>query len=255
VTAAGRVVVVTGTSTDVGKTVATAALAAAARAAGARVSVCKPAQTGVRPGQPGDLDEIVRLAGLLPTREVVRYLEPLAPETAARRSAAPYLQLSQVVDAVGKLRAQSDLVLVEGAGGVLVRLAPELTIREIAVALDAEVVVVADPGLGSLNHTELTVDALGAVGCRPAGLVLGRWPAHPDLATTCNRVDLPRLTGLPLLGAVPDGAARLDPADFQAAAPDWWRPGAVDRVLAGPVRIAAPAPAPAPREPRYSGVK
>uniref|UniRef100_UPI0024538FC0 ATP-dependent dethiobiotin synthetase BioD n=1 Tax=Nocardia farcinica TaxID=37329 RepID=UPI0024538FC0 len=79
---------VTGTSTDVGKTVVTAALTALARAEGLAVAVCKPAQTGVAPGEPGDLAEVRRLAGPVPTLELARYPEPLAPDTAAGRGGA-----------------------------------------------------------------------------------------------------------------------------------------------------------------------
>lgn len=219
----GQVVVVTGTSTDVGKTVAVAALAATARAAGQRVAVVKPAQTGIAEGEPGDLAAIVALAGELPTAEIARYPEPLAPETAARRAALAYLRIDEVCETVEHLRADADLVLVEGAGGVLVRLAPDLTVIDLARALDARVAVVVDPGLGALNHTELTVDALRAAGCEVAGLIIGSWPQRPDLAMTCNLADLPRLTGLEVLAVLPAGAGQRAPHDFQAAAPTWFR--------------------------------
>ena len=112
------VLCVTGTSTDVGKTVTTAAVAAVAGAAGLRVAVCKPAQTGVADDEPGDLAEITRLAGPgIDTLELARYPEPLAPDTAARRSGRPLLSLLDVVAAVRELDATHDLTLVEGAGG------------------------------------------------------------------------------------------------------------------------------------------
>ena len=216
-----QIVVVTGTGTDVGKTVATAALAAAARGAGLRVGVCKPAQTGIAHGEPGDLAVIGDLVGDLPVREPARYPEPLAPETAARRASMPYLTLDAVVEAVAELAADSDLVLVEGAGGVLVRLAPDLTIIDVAAAFDAPVLVVTDPGLGSLNHTELTVAALRRAGIGVAGLVIGSWPTEPDLAMRCNLDDLERLTGVPVIASVPSGAGSLTRAEFTAAAPGW----------------------------------
>ncbi|GAC55915.1 ATP-dependent dethiobiotin synthetase BioD [Gordonia hirsuta DSM 44140 = NBRC 16056] len=216
------VLVVTGTSTGVGKTVAVAALAAAAASAGARVAVVKPAQTGVGPREPGDLAAIAALVGDLPAAEIVRYREPLAPETAARREGSSFLRLEQVRRTVDQMRAQADLVLIEGAGGVLVRLAPELTVLELAGALGAQVAVVTDPGLGTLNHTELTVAALRAAGRDVAGLIIGSWPEDPDLAMRCNAEDLPRLTGLPVLATLPAGAGALRPEDFQAAAPTWF---------------------------------
>lgn len=220
----GRVVVVTGTSTDVGKTIAVAALAAAAIAAGDRVAVCKPAQTGVGPTDSGDLDVIRALVGELPTAEVARYRDPLAPETAARREGAAYLRIDEVVEAIEHLREAADLVIVEGAGGILVRLAPELTLLDVAEAVDAPVLVVVDPALGTLNHTELTVDAIRAAGLEVEGLILGSWPQLPDLAMTCNADDLPRLTGVPIVATIPAGAGALDPAAFRAAAPGWLTP-------------------------------
>lgn len=220
---AGQVLVVTGTSTDVGKTIAVAALSAAAQADGLSVAVCKPAQTGVGPGDPGDLDTVVALAGDLRVAEVARYPEPLAPETAARRAGASYLRIDEICETVEQLRHEADLVLVEGAGGVLVRLAPDLTVLDVAAQLGAPVVVVTDPGLGTLNHTELTVDALRRAGCEVDGLILGSWPDDPDLAMRCNADDLPRLTGVPIVAVVPSGAGALPPERFRAASPDWLR--------------------------------
>ena len=76
-------------------------------------------------------------------------------------------------------------------------------------------------GLGTLNHTELTVAALRARGIEPTGLVVGSWPADPGLAERCNLEDLPRVTGLPLLAVIPEGAGRLDRAEFVRRAPGW----------------------------------
>lgn len=213
--------IVTGTSTDVGKTVVTAALAAAVRAGGRSVGVSKPAQTGVVGEEPGDIAEVVRLSGVTTVAEGIRYPDPLAPETAATRAGMPPLTLSDALDVVSRV-GDADLVLVEGAGGVLVRLGPELTVLDVAQALAAPLLVVAAAGLGTLNHTELTVTAARARGIAVAGLVLGSWPDDPDLATRCNRDDLPRLTGIPVVGTVPAGAGRMAPADFRDRAPSWF---------------------------------
>ncbi|MEH3154485.1 MAG: dethiobiotin synthase [Gordonia paraffinivorans] len=213
--------VVTGTSTDVGKTVATAALTVAAEAAGITVGVCKPAQTGVLGDEPGDIAEVIRLTGTRSVAEGIRYPEPLAPETAAARADMPPLTLPDVLDVVARV-SDNDLVLVEGAGGVLVRLGPDLTALDVADALSAPLVVVAAAGLGTLNHTELTVAAARARGVEVAGVVIGSWPDDPDLATRCNRDDLPRLTGVPIVGAVPAGAGRLAREVFRDRAPSWF---------------------------------
>lgn len=165
---------ITGTSTDVGKTIVTAALAATARAAGATVAVCKPAQTGVAPGEPGDLAEITRLSGVTRTVELARYPEPLAPDTAARRCGQPLLTLAETVAGIESC-ADADLTLVEGAGGLLVRIG-EFTLLDLAQKLNAPVLLVAAAGLGTLNHSELTTRALQSMR-RPL-----RGPGHRLLA-------------------------------------------------------------------------
>ena len=219
------VLVITGTGTEVGKTVATAAVAAAALAAGRTVAVLKAAQTGVRPDEPGDADEVARLAGAVTQAEVARFPEPLAPATAARRAGMKPVRPHEVAEAAAKLATEHDLVLVEGAGGLLVRFDHEGgTLAHAAELLRAPVLVVASAGLGTLNTTELTARELRCRKLELAGVVIGSWPDSPDLASRCNLADLPEVSGAPLLGALPAGAGRLAPADFRAAAPGWLAP-------------------------------
>jgi dethiobiotin synthetase len=219
---AGGVLVITGTGTGVGKTVVTAAIAAVTPG---RVAVLKPAQTGVAPDEPGDLSDVLRLAGPVTTCELVRYPDPLAPATAARRTGRPGLDPADAARAAFLLAETHDLVLVEGAGGLLVPFTerqstddPPGTLADVAGLLDAPVLVVAAAGLGTLNATALTVEALRARGLRCAGVVIGSWPAVPDLAASENLRDLPVVTGVPLLGALPDGAGALDRAEFASVA-------------------------------------
>ncbi|MGZ0202060.1 dethiobiotin synthase [Streptomyces sp. RM1] len=219
------VLVITGTGTEVGKTVTTAALAAAAVAAGRSVAVLKAAQTGVRPDERGDADEVARLAGAVTADELARYPEPLAPGTAARRAGMAPVHPREVAERAAKLATEHDLVLVEGAGGLLVRFDAEGgTLADAARLLGAPVLIVATAGLGTLNTTELTARELRRRDLEPAGVVIGSWPADPDLATRCNVADLPEVAGAPLLGAVPAGAGALPPADFRAKAPAWLAP-------------------------------
>ncbi|MFE1579051.1 dethiobiotin synthase [Streptomyces fradiae] len=235
------VVVVSGTGTEIGKTVVTAAVAAAARAAGRSVAVLKPAQTGVGPRERGDTDEVVRLAGPGVTgRELARFPEPLAPETAARRAGMEPVRPEAVAEAAGKLAAGHDLVLVEGAGGLLVRYdADGGTLADAARLLGAPVLVVAPAGLGTLNAAALTGEALRTRGLVQLGVVVGSWPSAPGLAERCNLADLPVSAGAPLLGAVPAGAGALAPEAFRAAAPSWlaaplggtWEPEAFTRAV------------------------
>lgn len=219
------VVFVTGTDTEVGKTVTTAALVAVLRAAGRRPYVVKPAQTGVGPGDPGDLDTIRTLAGDVPGHEGIRLPDPLAPDTAARLAGIELPSLIEQRDAI--LAASTDyVVVVEGAGGILVNLGDRWNQLDLAAAVahagvPVEFVVVARAGLGTLNHAALTVQAIQHRGLEVAGLVIGSWPAEPDLAAQQNLNDLPALTGVPMLGRIPAGAGTLSIAEFTTQAPTW----------------------------------
>ncbi|MFD9532153.1 dethiobiotin synthase [Streptomyces sp. NPDC060010] len=220
------ILMISGTGTEIGKTVTTAAVATAATAAGLTVAVLKPAQTGVGPDEPGDAAEVARLAGPSVTaEELARYPEPLAPDTAARRSGLTPVSPRAVAEAAHRLDLTHDLVLVEGAGGLLVRFDEEgNTLADAARLLDAPVLIVAPAGLGTLNATTLTAEALRARSLTPWGVVVGSWPADPDLASRCNLADLPKSAGVPLMGAVPQGSGALAPAEFRTAAPTWLGP-------------------------------
>jgi dethiobiotin synthetase len=215
--------VVTGTGTGVGKTAVTAGLATLAAGRGSRVAVVKPAQTGVGAGEPGDLAEIHRLSGVDDLHEWARYPDPLSPEAAARRCDVAALRLDDVARRLDRLAADRALVLVEGAGGLLVRFADDgWTLADLARTLRAEVLVVVTAGLGTLNTTALTLEVLAGRGLRLAGLVIGAWPAEPDLACRSNVGDLERLAGRPLGGALPAGAPERP--DFRSAARHWLAP-------------------------------
>lgn len=230
-----RVVAVTGTGTEVGKTVVTAALAALARDRGMRVAVVKPVQTGVEAGEPGDLETVRRLAGVQDLHELARFSDPLAPATAARRSGSAGPALEQIAAAIEEL-ADRDLVLVEGAGGLLVRLERTgATLAGLAARLKARALVVVPAGLGTLNATALTCEALRSREVPCLGLVVGSWPEQPDLAARCNLEDLPDYAGAPLLGRLPAGAAGLAPAAFLEVARAGLA-GALDAALS-PVEI------------------
>ena len=213
------VLYVSGTGTEIGKTVTTAAIAATALARGRSVAVLKPAQTGVAAHEPGDVAEVERLAGKVTTLELACYPEPLAPATAAQRAGLPAVGPQEIAEAAAKLDASHDLVLVEGAGGLLVRFdAAGHTLADAARLSDAPVLVVAQAGLGTLNATALTALALRTYGLSCPGVVVGSWPAAPDLAARCNLTDLPTAADAPLLGLIPEGAGALAPGAFRATA-------------------------------------
>ena len=212
--------VVTGTGTDVGKTIVTAALAALAVSRGQTCTVVKPAQTGIPDDGAGDLSDVVRLAGDdVRTVELVRYPDPLSPAAAARRSGRPPLDAAEIAHAVLEAQRDSDLVLVEGAGGLLVRFDDDgLTLADLARTLRLPVLVVVSAGLGTLNATALTLEAMAHRGLDLAGLVIGAWPEEPGLAERSNVADLEMLAARPLLGALPAALGDRDRADFLATA-------------------------------------
>lgn len=220
---------VTGTGTGVGKTVTTAALASCAMRAGQRVAVVKPLQTGVGPGEPGDLAEVRRLTGLTDLHEYVRYSEPLAPATAARRLGEPGPRLDGLAGRIAGL-ADRDLVIVEGAGGALVRFNDrDEGICQLATALRGHgvqpgVVLVTGVALGALHDAAATAAALRGWSLAADALVVGDWPAEPGLAERCNLQDLPPYAGAALQGLIPHGAGALAPAAFAEQAAGWLTP-------------------------------
>jgi dethiobiotin synthetase len=215
-----RILAVTGTDTEVGKTVVTAALAGLVAGRGQRVAVVKPVQTGVAPDGPGDLDEVRRLSGVSDVHEFTRLAEPLAPATAARRAGVMVPDVSAMADSIRALEGR-DLILVEGAGGLLVELARDGgTLADLCSLLGAPLVVVARAGLGTLNAVALTCEAIRARNLECLGVVVGAWPADADLAATCNLEDLPRYARAPLLGRLPEDAGRLQRQVFLDLARD-----------------------------------
>lgn len=216
-------VLVTGTDTGVGKTIVAAAITSAAQAAGLRVAVIKPGQSGTATGA-SDVDLINQLAGPETAITLASYPAPLAPLAAARVAEMEPLELYAVADAVRAEADKHDLVLIEGAGGLLVPMGlrpsgEPWTVADLAVFLAAPAVVVARAGLGTLNHTALTLEALDRRGIS-AGVVLGAWPAEPELVHWENLSDL-----LPnLVGALPEGAGAMDPGVFRRSAPGWLTP-------------------------------
>ena len=212
------VLVITGTGTEVGKTVATAAVAATALAAGRSVAVLKPAQTGVRPDERGDADEVARLAGAVTDRSNSPAIPSRwPPRRPPAGPALPPVRPAEVAEAAAKLAAEHDLVLVEGAGGLLVRFDDEGgTLADAARLLDAPVLVVASAGLGTLNTTELTARELraaetGLAGCRHRQLAATRRTWRPAATwPTCRRSP-----GHPCSGRCPQGRGRSRPADFR----------------------------------------
>ena len=199
---------VSGTDTGVGKTYVTAALAAACAASGRRVAVLKAAQTG-------DDDDAAWIAARVPgivVRTALRYAAPLAPVVAARLEGAPEPRLEPIVAAARELRAGADGLLVEGSGGLLVPINTRQTFADLALALALPLLIVARPGLGTLNHTALTVEVARARGVEVAGVIVCGTSADPEVAERTNLAELQRLA--PVLASASARPRRLARARY-----------------------------------------
>lgn len=183
----GDIVLVTGTDTGVGKTVTTAAVAASLHARGLRVRALKPVQTGVDPGSDSDADLIARAAGH-PPLVMASLAEPLSPHLALERAGLS-LGRDEMLAWVGANRGE--ITLVEGAGGWEVPLCRDFTVADMAAALGARVLLVAQNRLGVLNHACLTARAIAARGLSTWRIALS--PGPGGLAATLNEAELPRL--------------------------------------------------------------
>lgn len=213
---------VTGTDTEVGKTIVTAAIAARLQARGARVAVYKPTQAGTSAGA-GDIDVVRQLTGIRDVSEGIRLTQPMAPVAAAAQSGGHLPNIHQHVAVINHLASTFDRVLVEGSGGLLVQLDHEgSTLADLHQATTAagEAVVVCRSGLGTLNHTALTLEALERRDVPVTGVVLGSWPTNPSEIELSNRSHLSAV-GVPLLGGIPQGAGELLPSEFRDRAPTW----------------------------------
>jgi 8-amino-7-oxononanoate synthase len=187
-------VFVTGTDTGVGKTVVTAAIAATYREDGARVAIFKPLQTG-------DADDAA-WAGAVSgchAETGVRLREPLAPAVAARLEDTK-IDVDAIKARYTDLRRDFDVVVVEGAGGLLVDIDDRLTMADLAAMFELPLVVAARPALGTLNHTALTVEAARARGLDVLGIVISNYPDEPNIAERTNPEELAKIA--PLLGVI-----------------------------------------------------
>jgi dethiobiotin synthetase len=197
-------VFVTGTGTEVGKTVVAAAIARTLAAEGERVAVFKPALTGLddfssdgpQSGQIGRFEAhrpdhfvLREAAGSSQSDEEVapyRYGPSMSPHLAASL-AGEKISPQRLLDAARGAAAGADVLVCEGVGGLLVPLAPDYLVRDFAIDLGLPLVVAASPGLGTINHTLLTIEAARSAGLEVALVVLTPWPDDPSRIEESNR--------------------------------------------------------------------
>jgi dethiobiotin synthetase len=211
-----RGLLVTGTDTGVGKTAVSAALLAAMRAAGEPVKAFKPVVTGLdeepEGGWPADHELLAREAGGTPGEVAPLTLGAAASPHLAAELAGVAIDPASLVGCARAAGREGTLV-VEGVGGLLVPLTLSLSVCDLAVELGLPVLVVARSGLGTINHTLLTLAHARARGLAVCAVVLNRWPEHPGVLERSNGSTIERLGGVEvrtfpeLSGPAPDQLA------------------------------------------------
>jgi dethiobiotin synthetase len=221
-----RGVFITATDTGVGKTVLAAAVCAALAARGERVAAFKPVVTGLddEPDEwPRDHELLAQVATIRQKPSDVTPLSfgpPVSPHLAAEMAgeAIEPHELAQAARAAG---GQADALVCEGVGGLLVPITPGYLVRDLAVELDLPLVIAARPGLGTINHTLLTIEAARAVGLDVAGVVITPWPAEPDQLVKSNRSTIERFGSVAVSPLEPTDPDSLAEAGAKLPIDDW----------------------------------
>jgi dethiobiotin synthetase len=199
-------VFVTGTDTGVGKTIVTVTLAVAFQSQGIKTGVMKPIETGAEESGVSDSDwllGVTKMDGARPLVTPYRLRAAAAPVVAAAAEGVT-IDPNRIVSALETLCTENDCVIVEGIGGVLVPLTPDLMVADLIRMMKLPVLIVARSGLGSINHSLLTVDCLRKRGLPIVGLIFNNpTPPQRDAATHRTVPTILQLTGLPSFGELP----------------------------------------------------
>jgi dethiobiotin synthetase len=221
-----RGVFVTGTGTGVGKTVVAAAVCAALSRRGDKVAAFKPVVTGLDEPDgdwPMDHELLARTANAGQTPEDVapyRFGPAVSPHLAAEL-AGERIEPLELARYAREWAERSDVLVCEGVGGLLVPLTPGFLVRDMAIELDLPLVVAADPGLGTISHTLMTLEAARAAGLRVAAVVLTPWPDDPGGIELSNRDTIASLGDVDIHTLPRTTQDRLAEAGGQLPVDDW----------------------------------
>ncbi len=221
-----RGVFVSGTDTEVGKTVLAAAICAVLASRGERVAAFKPVVTGLDepPGEwPADHELLAECASAGQQAEGVapyRFGPAVSPHLAAEL-AGEAIERDRLVAEARAAAEGVDILVCEGVGGLLVPLTPDYSVRDFAVDLGLPVVIAARPGLGTINHTLLTIEAARAAGLRVAAAVMTPWPAEPGRIEVSNRETVAALAGVDVAGLPPTTPGGLAAAGAALPLDNW----------------------------------
>jgi dethiobiotin synthetase len=214
---------VTGTDTGVGKTILSAALLAAIAAEGETVRAYKPVLTGLDepPGAwPRDHELLAEMDGMTPEEVApLRYSSAVSPHLAAAM-AGERIDPARMIESARAL-AQQGVLIVEGVGGLLVPLTEDFSVRDLAVELGLPLLIAARAGLGTINHTLLTLQAARAAGLQVCAVVLTPWPPRPSAMECSNRETIARIGEVEVVGLTSVTADRNDLARAGSRLP--WR--------------------------------
>ncbi len=200
-----KAVFITGTDTGVGKTAVTAALAALLSEKGPAAGVIKPFQTGTELDGLGDAEFVYGFLGrecVLSEVSPCRLRAPLSPYRAAAIEGVD-IPLEDIIEHTRDYISRNDVTLVEGAGGICVPVTESYMMADLAVDLDAPMVIVARPGLGTLNHTALSLEYARQRGARVLGVVINGFPEPADVASATNPEVLRDVFSVDILGVIP----------------------------------------------------
>lgn len=193
---------ITGTGTEIGKTVIAGGIAASLKQAEINVGVMKPISTGGT-DDAQFLKHAVQVDDPLTLINPICLQYPLAPSVSAKLE-GKQIDLSSIETAFTKLKQKYDYTIVEGVGGIAVPLTNDLLVAHFISRLKLPVLIVAHAGLGTINHTMLTVAFAKQFNLRIAGIVLNQpQPNTPGLAEQTNPTEIERLTQVPVVGVVP----------------------------------------------------
>lgn len=214
---------ITGTDTGVGKTIVAATLALVLRMKGVNVGVMKPVTSGCREEEgrlvSDDAELLCKAAGVTCSEDVAPYLlrEPLAPAEAAKLDGVR-IDFSEIKASYERLAAAHDVVIVEGAGGLMVPLVGGMLVADLVRELDLPLLVVARPNLGTINHTVLTCLCAQQMGLGVAGVIINNYPEAPGLAEKSAPHHIGSLCGAPVLGIWPhrDESDPIEVVDYLA---------------------------------------
>ncbi len=201
---------VTGTDTEVGKTVIAGGIAKVLKARGRDVGVFKPVASGCHSDRGAlvskDAEFLAHCADSAQTLDhicPVRFREPLAPEVAVQRGAEP-IELEVIREYYNRIASAKDVVIVEGIGGLLVPLGQDLSVADLAGQMDLPLLIVSNPQLGTINHTLLTIEAAKTRGLRVAGIIINSYVADTaSVAEETNPAAIERASGVKVLAIVP----------------------------------------------------